>query len=58
MPSASYKWQRSLIGDCEMSFSGLMYLCGFVCLILAPFTGLTVVGAAAFFVIAWVIDHA
>jgi hypothetical protein len=34
-----------------MSFSGLMYLCGFVCLILAPFTGLTVVGAAAFFVI-------
>jgi hypothetical protein len=41
-----------------MSFSGFMYLCGFVCLALAPFTGITVVGAAAFFVIAWVIDHA
>ena len=24
-----------------MSFSKLMYFCGFVCLILAPFTGLT-----------------
>lgn len=42
----------------EMSFSGLMYLCGIVCLILAPFTGLTIVGAAAFFVIGWIIDHA
>jgi len=41
-----------------MTFSGLMYVCGFVCLVLAPFTGLTVVGAAAFFVIGWVIDHA
>ena len=38
--------------------STLMYICGVVCLILAPFTGITVVGAAAFFVIGWVIDHA
>jgi hypothetical protein len=35
-----------------------LYLLGFICLLLAPFTGLTVVGAAAFFVIAWIIDHA
>jgi uncharacterized membrane protein YGL010W len=38
--------------------AGLMYLLGFICLILAPFTGFTVVGAAAFFVIGWIIDHA
>ena len=37
--------------------SGFMYFCGFICLILAPFTGITVVGAAAFFVIGWIIDH-
>lgn len=36
----------------------LMYLLGFICLLLAPFTGITVVGAAAFFVIGWIIDHA
>jgi len=41
-----------------IKMSGLMYLCGFVCLVLAPFTGITVVGAAAFFVIGWIIDHA
>jgi hypothetical protein len=38
-----------------MSFSGLMYLCGIVSLILAPFTGITVVTAAAFFVIGWIV---
>lgn len=36
----------------------LMYLLGFICLLLDPFTGITVVGAAAFFVIGWIIDHA
>ncbi len=38
--------------------SGLMYLLGFICLVLAPFTGISVVGAAAFFVIGWIIDNA
>lgn len=33
-----------------------MYLCGFVSLVLAPFTGVTVVTAAAFFVIGWVFE--
>jgi hypothetical protein len=41
-----------------MSLSKILYFCGFVALILAPFTGVTIVGAAAFFVIAWIIDHA
>lgn len=36
--------------------ANLMYLLGFVSLVLAPFTHITVVGAAAFFVIGWVID--
>ena len=36
--------------------SGIMYLLGIVSLILAPFTGITVVTAAAFFCIGWVID--
>lgn len=36
----------------------LMYLLGFISLLLAPFTGITIVGAAAFFVIGWIIDHA
>lgn len=40
-----------------MSFSGLMYLLGFISLILAPFTGITVVTAAAFFLIGWICDH-
>ena len=35
-----------------------MYALGFLCLFLAPFTGITVVGAAAFFVIGWICDHA
>ena len=33
------------------------YICGFISLVLAPFTGITVVSAAAFFVIGWIIDH-
>lgn len=40
-----------------MSFSGLMYLLGIISLILAPFTGITVVTAAAFFIIGWITDH-
>jgi hypothetical protein len=35
----------------------LFYLLGFISLILAPFTGITVVSAAAFFVIGWIIDN-
>jgi len=34
-----------------------MYLLGFICLVLAPFTGFTVVGAAAFFVIGWILEN-
>lgn len=34
-----------------MTFADLMFICGFISLILAPFTGITVVTAAAFFVI-------
>ena len=48
----------SFRNDWGSAMSTLMYICGVVCLILAPFTGITVVGAAAFFVIGWVIDHA
>ena len=40
-----------------MGFPKLMYLLGVGCLILAPFTGITVVGAAAFFVIGWIADQ-
>jgi hypothetical protein len=36
--------------------AGIMYLCGFVCLVLAPFTGITVVGAAAFFIIGHILE--
>lgn len=36
--------------------SGLMYLLGFISLILAPFTGITVVTAAAFFIIGAILD--
>ena len=35
--------------------SDLMFICGLVSLILAPFTGVTIVTAAAFFVIAYVL---
>jgi len=42
----------------SFSFTGVLYMLGFVSLILAPFTGVTLITAAAFFVIAWVIDHA
>ena len=34
---------------------GFFLFLGTICLILAPFTGITVVGAAAFFVIAYVL---
>ncbi|WP_286306717.1 hypothetical protein [Polynucleobacter sp. HIN5] len=40
-----------------MSLATLMYFCGIVSLILAPFTGITVVTAAAFFVIGWIFDQ-
>ena len=35
-------------------FSSFMYTLGFISLILAPFTGVTIVAAAAFFVIGYV----
>jgi len=41
----------------SISLSGLLYILGFISLILAPFTGITVVTAAAFIVIAWILDH-
>ncbi len=41
----------------SITLSGWLYLLGFISLILAPFTGITVVTAAAFFVIAWILDH-
>jgi len=37
--------------------SSLMYFLGVVSLILAPFTGVTVVTAAAFFVIGYIFDR-
>jgi len=37
--------------------SGLLYTLGFISLLLAPFTGVTMVTAAAFFIIAWIINH-
>jgi hypothetical protein len=40
----------------KMNFTSVMYICGFISLILAPFTGITVVTAAAFFVIGWIFD--
>lgn len=41
----------------SISLAGWLYLLGFISLILAPFTGITVITAAAFFVIAWILDH-
>jgi len=41
----------------SISLSGWLYILGFISLILAPFNGITVVTAAAFFVIAWILDH-
>jgi hypothetical protein len=35
---------------------GTLYLFGWISLILAPFTGITVVSAAAFFVIGFILD--
>jgi hypothetical protein len=40
----------------RMNFTSIMYICGFIGLILAPFTGITVVTAAAFFIIGWIFD--
>ena len=40
-----------------MAFVGLMYLLGIISLILAPFTGITVVTAAAFFLIGYIMDQ-
>jgi hypothetical protein len=37
--------------------SGVLYTLGFISLLLAPFTGVTVITAAAFFIIAWIINH-
>jgi hypothetical protein len=37
--------------------SGLLYILGLISLILAPFTGITVVTAAAFFVIGYIMDR-
>ena len=34
-----------------MTFSDLMYTLGFISLVLAPFTGVTLISAMAFFVI-------
>ena len=36
--------------------AGIMFVLGFISLILAPFTGVTVVTAAAFFLIAYILD--
>jgi hypothetical protein len=36
--------------------SAIMFGCGVVSLLLIPFTGVTVLTAAAFFVIAWVLN--
>lgn len=40
----------------DLTVTGIMYLCGFFSLLLAPFTGITVVTAAAFFIIGWILD--
>jgi hypothetical protein len=40
----------------HMSFTSIMYIFGFISLILTPFTGITVVTAAAFFIIGWICD--
>lgn len=37
--------------------SGLFYLAGFVSLVLAPFTGVTLLSAACFFVIGYILDR-
>tara|TARA_Y100000588_G_C13494992_1_gene602669 strand:- start:188 stop:355 length:168 start_codon:yes stop_codon:yes gene_type:complete len=44
---------RGIEGENQMV--GFFLILGFICLILAPFTGITVVGAAAFFVIAYIL---
>jgi len=37
------------------TMSGILYLLGFISLILAPFTGVTLVTAACFFIIGYII---
>lgn len=39
-----------------LDMAGIFYLLGFISLVLAPFTGVTVVTAAAFFIIGWICD--
>jgi hypothetical protein len=39
-----------------MGFAGLMYFLGIISLILAPFTGISVVTAAAFFIIGYIVE--
>jgi hypothetical protein len=51
-PSEYYR--RSSFSE---TLSGWLYTLGFISLLLAPFTGVTIVTAAAFFVIAWIINH-
>ena len=40
----------------SITLSGLMFILGFISLILAPFTGITVLTAAGFFIIGWIIE--
>jgi hypothetical protein len=47
---------KIFLATVKMNFTSVMYICGFISLILAPFTGITVVTAAAFFVIGWISD--
>lgn len=42
--------------DSGFGLPGFLYLLGFISLILAPFTGVTIVTAAAFFVIGYVVS--
>jgi hypothetical protein len=37
--------------------NAVFYILGFISLILAPFTGVTVVTAAAFFLIGWICEQ-
>jgi len=39
-----------------MTLKEIMFLLGFISLVLAPFTGITVVSAAAFFVIGHILN--
>ena len=54
-PKSSAKFEHLKQDRRRSLMVGLFLLLGIICLILAPFTGITVVGAAAFFVIAYVL---